>query len=67
MNKYNRQHGGNNLSGFMFWLVFAGVAVYGIWKVVEFKRKVNETHKMETEKMPVERSPYLLPVDSVTK
>ena len=67
MNKYNRRHGNNNLGGAMFWLIFAGIAAYGIWKVVEFRRKLNEVQKIEREVPRIEPSPYQLPVDSISK
>lgn len=47
MNKYKRRHKGDNLSRGMYWILFAVVVAYIIYKIVVFKRNVSEVQQME--------------------
>ena len=68
MNKYRRQHTSGNLSKAVFWILFAGAVVYGIFKVVHFVRQVNNVHEMEMEgdKYDYSRA-YIITTDSAGK
>ncbi|HMK27653.1 MAG TPA: hypothetical protein VK483_16595 [Chitinophagaceae bacterium] len=68
MNKYGRQHGSGNTSKGIYWILFAGAAALGIYKIVLYVRKVNEVHEIEMEEKKYNKSgPYIIITDSTGK
>lgn len=48
MSRYRRQHEGANLSKGVYWLLFAAVLAYMVYKVVSCKRAADQLHKATT-------------------
>jgi hypothetical protein len=68
MSKYRRQHGSDNTSKGIYWILFAGVAALGIYKVVQLVRNVNSMHDIEMEDNKYNNSgSYIIITDSAGK
>jgi hypothetical protein len=65
MSKYGRQHSSGNTSKGIYWILFAGVAALGIYKIVNMVRTVNKVHEIETEDIKNKNTgSYLILTDS---
>ena len=68
MNKYGRQHSSGNTSKGIYWILIAGVAALGIYKVVQLVRTVDTVHEIEMEEKKYNNSgPYIITTDSAGK
>ena len=68
MSKYGRQHSSGNMSKGIYWILFAGVAALGIYKIVQLVRTVNTVHEIEMEDKKYNNSgSYIIITDSAGK
>ena len=68
MSKYKRNHSSVNMNKGVFWILFAGVAALGIFKIVQLVRTVNKVHDMEMEENKYNNSgSYIIIIDSTGK
>lgn len=68
MSKYNRQHGSANMSKGIHWILIAGVAALGIYKIVHLFQTVNTVHEFEMKEKKYNNSGhYFIITDSAGK